>query len=317
MSDARPCPACGGPLAFWRRVPSSDPVVAPGTFTLERCARCASAVTVEPAPPAIHESGAYGGGRPRLSRLAAPLLGAFDRQRLGLLRRAVPAPARLLDAGAGRGRFVLGAKAAGYLARGIEPSARGVAGAEEIGADVEQADIETAGVAAGSLDAVTLWHVLEHIDDPGRALDVIRGWLRPNGAVLVGVPNLDSLQARIGGGDWFHLDVPRHRTHFTADGLASLLAAHGFAAESTAHVLVEHNPYGMWQSIVSRATRTPSYLYHLLKRSAPLEPRDLLLTIAALPLVPVAAALEALAGLTGHGGTVAVLARRREPAEYD
>ncbi len=131
------------------------------------------------------------------------------------------------------------------------------------------------------------------------------------------MPNLASLQARLGGERWFHLDVPRHRTHFTPDGLAALLAAHGFVVERTVQALAEHNPFGMWQSLASRLTRRPSYLYHLLKRSAPLDAGDLGLTLAALPLAPAAAALELLAGLGGRGGTIAVLARRVEPAEYD
>ena len=317
MAEPRTCPACGGPLAPWREVESSDPSAAPGRFRLWRCARCASAVTAGAAPPAIHETGAYGGGAPRLAGTVDPVLRGLDRRRLALVRRVVPPPARLLDAGAGRGRFVLVARAAGYLGRGIEPSARGAEAAQRRGAPVERVSLADAAVARGSLDAVTLWHVLEHLDDPGAALGAIGDWLRPGGALLVGVPNLASLQARIGGGRWFHLDVPRHRTHFTPDGVAALLAAHGFVVERTAHVLAEHNPFGMWQSLVSRLTRRPSYLYHLLKRSAPVAAGDLCLTVAAAPLFPLAAALELAAGLARRGGTIAVLARRLEPAEYD
>jgi SAM-dependent methyltransferase len=155
---------------------------------------------------------------------------------------------------------------------------------------------------------VTLWHVLEHLDDPGAALATIARWLRPGGVLLAGVPNLASVQARLGGSRWYHLDVPRHRTHFTPDGLSRLLGAHGFAVERTHHVLAEHNPFGMWQSVVP--TRTPSYAYHLLKRNVRAEPGELALTAAALPLAPVAALAELAAGLAGRGGTVAILARR-------
>jgi hypothetical protein len=66
----------------------------------------------------------------------------------------------------------------------------------------------------------------------------------------------------------------------------------------------------MWQSIVNRLTRHPSYLYNLLKRNAPLSARDLLVTALALPLVAPAGAAELLAGTLRRGGTVAVLARR-------
>jgi SAM-dependent methyltransferase len=238
------------------------------------------------------------------------VLRAFDSRRLALLSRGVRAGSVVLDAGAGRGRFVAAARAAGYDARGIEPSARGAGAAAAIGAPVEQVSIEDAAMAPRSLDAVTLWHVLEHLDDPHRALSLIASWLRPGGALLVGVPNLSSWQARAGGEHWFHLDVPRHRVHFTPPGLNAILRSTGFEPVRTTHLLLEHNPFGMWQSLVNRVTSTPSYLYNLLKRNAPLNGRDLLVTAAALPLAPVAGVLELAAGLAGRGGTIAVLARR-------
>jgi SAM-dependent methyltransferase len=261
-------------------------------------------------PERLHDLGAYRPGRPRLYPLARPLLGAFDRRRLTMLGRLSPAPARLLDVGAGRGRFVAAARGAGYQADGIEPSARGVAGAGEIGVMLAQANIEEAPVPARSLDAVTLWHVLEHLDEPGEALKRIAGWLRPGGAILVGVPNLASLQAWVGAEKWYHLDVPRHRVHFTADGAQALLRRSGFEVVRTHHVLAEHNPFGMWQSLLNRVTTTPSYLYNLLKRNAPIRSTDLLVTALGVPLAPVAALAELAAAAAGRGGTVAVLAAR-------
>jgi SAM-dependent methyltransferase len=236
------------------------------------------------------------------------LLDGFDRRRLRLL--GAPGP-RLLDVGAGRGRFVAAARAAGFDAAGIEPSARGVRAArEQYAVDLRAEEIAAATVDPGSLDAITLWHVLEHLDDPAAALADLAGWLRPGGVILIGVPNLASWQAAIGGPRWYHLDVPRHRTHFTAKGLLLLLARVGLEPVTTTQVLAEHNPFGMWQSIVNRVTTRPSYLYNLLKRNAPLQSGDLAITLAALPLIPFAVALELAAGLAGHGGTIAVLARR-------
>jgi SAM-dependent methyltransferase len=161
----------------------------------------------------------------------------------------------------------------------------------------------------GSFGAVTLWHVLEHLEDPRLALQRIHRWLVPGGALLVGVPNLDSLQARLGGSRWYHLDVPRHRVHFTSEGLDRLLVSEGFAILRTYHVMLEHNPFGMWQTLLSTVTRNPSYIFNLLKRNAPLRSWDLAIALAAVPLFPLAAALEAAAGWRGQGGTIAVLAR--------
>jgi hypothetical protein len=157
---------------------------------------------------------------------------------------------------------------------------------------------------------VTLWHVVEHVESPDAATAVVASWLRPGGALLVGVPNLGSLQARVGGERWYHLDVPRHRTHFTVPGLLALLRRAGLEPVSVHHVLAEHNPFGMWQSLVNRATTTPSYLYNLLKRNAAPAPADLAVTLLALPLVPAAAGLELAAGAAHRGGTVAVAAVR-------
>jgi SAM-dependent methyltransferase len=238
------------------------------------------------------------------------MLESFDRRRLAMLRSVVPPPARLLDAGAGRGRLVAAANLAGYEAFGLEPSPRGGEAAGVWRDRIHHTGIEAAQLDPGSLDAVTLWHVLEHLEDPRLALERIRGWLAPRGAVLVGVPNLDSLQARLGGPRWYHLDVPRHRTHFTTRGLHHLLAAEGFSIRRTYQLVLEHNPFGMWQTLVSTFTSTPSYLYNLLKRNAPARSPDLLVTAAAIPLAPLVGALELMAGLAGHGGTIAVVASR-------
>ncbi len=270
-------------------------------------------MTVGGLPPGLHDSGAYGPGRPRLHSVAAPALRAFDNRRLALLSKLVAPPARILDAGAGRGRFVAAARAEGYDAFGIEPSPRdskAAAGAGEATVLVQRVSIEEAVIADASLDAITLWHVLEHLDDPASALARLHAWLSPGGGLLVGVPNLASLQAMLGGGRWYHFDVPRHRVHFTPAGVHALLARQGFTVLGTRHVLLEHNPFGMWQSLVNRTTRNPSYLYNLLKRNAPLGSGDLAITALALPSAPLAALVELIAGLGGRGGTIAVLARR-------
>jgi Methyltransferase domain len=148
------------------------------------------------------------------------------------------------------------------------------------------------------------------VEDPDAAVARIATWLRPGGALLVGAPNLGSLQAGLGGARWYHLDLPGHRTHFTVAGLHTLLRRHGLEPIRTVHVLAEHNPFGMWLSLVNRLTRRPSYLFELLKRRAPLDARDLAVTLLALPLLPFAALLELAAGLAGRGGTVAVVAVR-------
>ena len=78
-------------------VPASEPALAGLEFELLRCGVCGTAVTCGEAPPALHESGAYRPGAPRLSGLVAPLLRAFDRHRLAMLRPLVEQPCAGLD----------------------------------------------------------------------------------------------------------------------------------------------------------------------------------------------------------------------------
>jgi SAM-dependent methyltransferase len=295
----------------WRSVVASEPSLSGRRFELLRCPACGTAITIGSDGLGLHDGGAMRPGRPRLYRVALPLLRVFDAHRMALLRSLSPPPARVLDAGAGQGRFVAAARVAGYDACGIEPARRGVQRSALIGAPVATASIENADLGRSSFDAVTLWHVLEHLERPGAALARIRGWLRPRGGLLIGVPNLASWQSRMSRGRWYHLDVPRHRTHFTATGLVRLLEDRGFEVLGVRHILLEHNPYGMWQSAVNRLTGHPSYLYNLLKRNAPPRSRDLAVTLAAVPLAPVAVLAELLAGLAERGGTIAVLARRQ------
>ena len=77
-------------------------------------------------------------------------------------------------------------------------------------------------------DVVVFQHSLEHVVDPGEDLARARGLLRDGGLLVVSVPNFGSWQRKTFGSAWFHLDLPRHRTHFTAAGLERLLRDSGF-----------------------------------------------------------------------------------------
>jgi hypothetical protein len=63
----------------------------------------------------------------------------------------------------------------------------------------------------------------------------------------------------------------------------------------------------------NRATKHPSYAFNLLKRNAPLRSPDLAITLLALPLLPLAALVELVAGTWRRGGTIAVVAAARTP----
>jgi len=214
----------------------------------------------------------------------------------------------VLDAGAGSGRLVEDLRRRGYDARGIEPSPRSAGPATAAGRPVARKAISEH--SDSGLGAVVLWHVLEHLGDPGESLRRACEWLRPGGLLLVGVPNVESLQARIAGEGWLHYDVPRHRLHLTPRGLCALLHAGGFETVRTEHMVWEHNPAAMWMALLTAAGMAPGLPFHLLKRNIRPRARDLALLAAGVPLAPLAIALEAAAAAARRGGTVAVVARR-------
>ena len=304
------CPACEAPLERWGFAEPQEPSLR-RRYLLWRCAGCGTASTAGDPELELYETGVYSEATTRLEGLIEAIRRAGERQKLALLRRALPPPARIAELGAGQGRFIAAAQDAGYQVSGFEPSQRGVEIAAKRGIALTRTTLEGAEMEPGSVEGVVLWHVLEHLEQPDLAIRRLREWLPEDGAALIGVPNLASLQAAIAGPRWLHLDVPRHRHHFTPAGVTTLLEREGFRVERIHHVLLEHNQFGMLQAWLDRVTVTPSYAYNLIKRNASVNARDLLPTLAVGALAPLAFMLELFAGLAGRGGTVAVLARRR------
>ncbi len=306
-------------LAPWRQATATDPELAGAErYELWRCRSCGSAKTIGDA--AVHadlyEAGTYAPSRSSLQPLLAALRRLADRDRIRFIA-ALPAGARVVEVGAGDGKLVAAMRARGLDAWGLDPSPAATAAARAGGVEVARARIEDARVEPASQGAAVLWHSLEHLDDPTVALRRIGAWLTDEGRVVVAVPNLGGLQAQIGGDRWFHQDVPRHRTHFTPQGLTAALERSGFRVDRIHQVLAEQNPLGMWQTLLNRLTAERDFAFRLIKRDlgdAPLAARvrDLAVTAIAGPLlVPVAIALELGAGLAGRGGSMVVEATRR------
>jgi 2-polyprenyl-3-methyl-5-hydroxy-6-metoxy-1,4-benzoquinol methylase len=302
----------------WRAASASDPHLAGAAeFRLDRCPTCGSAATIADAADrsAMYEAGTYSPPRSVAAGPLAALRRFADRDRARFVRGFAPG-ARVLEVGAGDGKLVAIMAAQGLDAWGIDPSPAACAVARSAGIEVVQAGVDEAQVEAASQDGIVLWHSLEHLDRPAAAMHRIAGWMRPASRLVVAVPNLAALQARIGGDRWFHQDVPRHRTHFTPAGLVALLARAGFRVERTHHLLVEQNPLGMWQTLLNRLTRQRDFAFRLLKRDLAAAPRaerrrDLGVTaLAGPPLVPLAILLEVAAGLARAGGSIVVVARR-------
>ena len=143
--------------------------------------------------------------------------------------RFVPSGGRLLDVGANVGAFVKCASEQ-FDAVGIEPNPGAVAWAREhMHASVEIGSIfDEVEAYVGRFDAVTMFDVIEHVDEPTAALRQCRRYLAADGMLFVTTPDIGSVCSRLLGRAWYYVDLEQHVSLFSLANLTRLLASQGF-----------------------------------------------------------------------------------------
>jgi SAM-dependent methyltransferase len=153
------------------------------------------------------------------------------RRRVALIRELTGLRAGLvLEVGCGSGLFLRHLREAGYAVEGVETSKGDVAYAREAsGLTVFEGALEAAPLKPGRYDAVVMIYVLEHIPDPAATLARIHSLLKPGGWTVLGLPVMDSGQARWLGARWSAVtEAPRHVAIPSAAGARRLLENAGF-----------------------------------------------------------------------------------------
>jgi predicted SAM-dependent methyltransferase len=118
---------------------------------------------------------------------------------------------RILDIGAGDGWETIG----------IEPSAKPKTIAKSKGVSFVE---DLSQLENNSFDIITMWHVLEHVPDLENQIKELKRLLKPNGTVIVAVPNFKSHDALHYGKYWAAYDVPIHLWHFSKTAIKKLFA---------------------------------------------------------------------------------------------
>ena len=159
---------------------------------------------------------------------------AEDRKRhhfrglLATLERHVRPPADLLEVGAAYGFFLAEARSRGWRVQGVEPSAHAAAQARErLGLPIHVGTLEALPEAPGSMDAIVMWDVIEHLPRPLRTLEAAADRLRPGGVLAVSTGDARSLSARLHGRDWSLLTPPWHLFYFSRATLSATVRAAG------------------------------------------------------------------------------------------
>ena len=142
------------------------------------------------------------------------------------------APGRsILEIGAGSGLFLSMLQKRGFEVSGVEPSLAGVRYAREnFALNLEPVLFEEYRTDR-TFDMLIAFHVLEHSNDPVAFIDKATALLEDEGLLFLKVPRLDSWPARLYGRFWSGYDLPRHRAHFTKEGLTRLLQERGYRLE--------------------------------------------------------------------------------------
>jgi len=206
-----------------------------------------------------------------------------QREKTEFLRKCEITGGRILDVGCGAGLFLRALDADAWERFGVETGAeacRLAAGALGAG-KVLSSGLAEARLATGSFDVITMWSALEHMNHPRSILVESRRLIKPGGTIVLQVPNSTSYQARVFRGNWFALDVPRHRYHFNLPVLDGLLSEAGFRIYRTTYFSRAHNAHAFRQSLKTtlRAVETKAGFAAFCLAIPLIKPIDFVLTI--------------------------------------
>lgn len=129
----------------------------------------------------------------------------------------------LLDVGAGTGEFLKVTKEKGWDVHGMEPNENASSLAFEKGIILKSSLSYFQGK---QFDVVTLWHVLEHVPNLDEIIIQLSSLLKPNGTLIIAVPNFKSYDAKHYNEFWAAFDVPRHLWHFSKVSMKKLFSKH-------------------------------------------------------------------------------------------
>jgi SAM-dependent methyltransferase len=241
------CLLCGGSeaeLAFTGRDRLFG--IAQGSYSLVTCKGC-GLMRLSPRPTPEQVAGFYardywvaGNGAQELYRRMV----LQDHVRFAV--QAIKSEGAILDVGCGGGLFLRMMEERGYEVMGLDFSVDAARIARERnGVCVIVGDLTTAAIEPASCALVTMFHVVEHLLDPAAYLSTAARLLRPEGRLIVQVPDRDCWEASLLGERWTGYDVPRHIHVFRSSDLRRLLEACGFEVVREKHFSLRDHPAGL------------------------------------------------------------------------
>lgn len=240
------CPICGP-------APSKPVLVGtdfisnrPGQFPVVECANC-HLLRTEPRPTQDtigefypDDYGPYLSttvGGPEAKHDMKSRLVQFAKRIMDSKAHAIPdsKPGRMIEIGCASGSYLQTMANAGWEVEGIEFSPTAAATARALGYDVVNGAIENVDKPAAHYDLIVGWMVLEHFHQPDFALEKLRTWAKPNGMLVMSVPNAGSLEMPLFKHNWYALHVPNHLYHFDPATIDALMRKAGWRVKKIHH----------------------------------------------------------------------------------
>ena len=150
------------------------------------------------------------------------------KNKVNLISKLIPQKGTVLDIGSGTGDFLMTAKNSGWKIKGIEPNPKAKQIAVSKGVVFEDA---LENIADNSIDVITMWHVLEHVPNLDEQFTQLKRIIKPNGYIIIAVPNYKSFDAKHYAAFWAAFDVPRHLWHFSKTSIQKLAANYNLELE--------------------------------------------------------------------------------------
>lgn len=225
------CPLCQKP-DFRNFLVVQDKSVSQESFVIVQCENCGFKFT-NPRPDQDSIGGYYASenyishsntSKGLINKAYKLVRSMTIRQKVELINR-VSEKGAILDYGCGTGHFLAACQKEGWRIAGIEPNETAREQASQLAETPVKACLDES-LEPEQFHVVTMWHVLEHIHTLNETFGHLIRLTRPQGHLIVAVPNADSLDAQEYQENWAAYDVPRHLYHFTQQTMKRFLKKH-------------------------------------------------------------------------------------------
>ena len=198
----------------------------------------------------------------RLSVFLSPLLYGLDLLKAGgfYVRHRSLKGGALLDVGAGDGKFLYFMRRLGLKVWGTTASATSQQAARKLfDVDLEFATDLTGAISARRYNAITYWHVFEHLEDPSSHIERWPALLEAGGLVHLEVPNLDGLGSRFCFASWLGSDMKHHVNHMHRHEILARVKSAGFHLVRQGHFSLKFSYVFLWSSLLGFCFGTEHY----------------------------------------------------------